>query len=245
MSTAYASPVRCTSNISGGGGMAMSWVGLAAASWSAAEPRLKAEFDVAHAQDTLDGALAQLAGQREDIHGHGPKLLVQCCHPIKFAGLIGCRFLGSPAVDLLGVDVHEHQLLNVDLVDAINGGVIQDMRARLCFGQRLDVLARVVQGAVSARRRESGGNFRQPQRADIDARTLFKAEMKELERREAENQKPKTRKHEKTEFGTGEWLPRRLRRRKGSACGPLRALAPPSPPRLPDEVFKKKASSGG
>jgi hypothetical protein len=36
----------------------------------------------------------------------------------------------------------------------------------------------------------------------------------------------------------------RLWRRKGSACGPLRALAPPSPPRLPDEVFEKKTSSG-
>jgi hypothetical protein len=35
-----------------------------------------------------------------------------------------------------------------------------------------------------------------------------------------------------------------LRRRKGSADGPLRALAPPSPSRLPDEVFEKKTPSG-
>jgi hypothetical protein len=34
----------------------------------------------------------------------------------------------------------------------------------------------------------------------------------------------------------------RLWRSKGAASGPLRALAPPSPPRLPDEVFEKRTS---
>ena len=37
---------------------AMSWVGLAAAGEPAAEERLKAEFDVTHAHDALDGAFA-------------------------------------------------------------------------------------------------------------------------------------------------------------------------------------------
>ena len=39
-------------------------------------------------------------------------------------------------------------------------------------------------------------------------------------------------------------MPRRLRRRKGSAFGPLRALAPPSPPRPPEGVFDEKTPSG-
>jgi hypothetical protein len=39
-------------------------------------------------------------------------------------------------------------------------------------------------------------------------------------------------------------VPHRLWRRKGAAYGPLRALAPPSPPRLPDEVFDEKTASG-
>jgi hypothetical protein len=37
---------------------------------------------------------------------------------------------------------------------------------------------------------------------------------------------------------------KRLWHRKGAASGPLRALAPPSPLRLPEEVFEKKTSSG-
>jgi hypothetical protein len=41
-----------------------------------AEKVLKAEFQVAHPQDTLDGALAQFARQREDIGSNPPKLLV-------------------------------------------------------------------------------------------------------------------------------------------------------------------------
>ncbi len=39
-------------------------------------------------------------------------------------------------------------------------------------------------------------------------------------------------------------MPHRLWRRKGAACGPLRALAPPPPPRRPDEVFGEKTASG-
>jgi hypothetical protein len=35
-----------------------------------------------------------------------------------------------------------------------------------------------------------------------------------------------------------------LRRHKGAAFGLLRALAPPSPSRLPDEVFGEKTESG-
>jgi len=49
----------------------MSWVGLAAAGEPAAEECLKAEFDVAHVHDALDGAFAQFAGQSEDVSGQG------------------------------------------------------------------------------------------------------------------------------------------------------------------------------
>ncbi len=55
-----------------GSGIARNIVGRSAAgSRSAAEERLKAKFDVTHPQDALDGALAQLAGQHEDI-SHSP-----------------------------------------------------------------------------------------------------------------------------------------------------------------------------
>lgn len=54
----------------------MSWVGSAAAKTLAAEKCLKVEFDVAPAHDALDGAFVKLAGQREDVRGHGPELAV-------------------------------------------------------------------------------------------------------------------------------------------------------------------------
>ena len=56
--------------------------------------------------------------------------------------------MSSPAADLPRVDIHELELLGVNLVDAVDSRVIQYVRARPCPGQRLDVRAGVVQGTV-------------------------------------------------------------------------------------------------
>jgi hypothetical protein len=66
----------------------MLWAGLVADRWSAAEECLKAELDIAHPQGALDGALAQLAGQREVIRGYSPRISVLFLHPAQFARLI-------------------------------------------------------------------------------------------------------------------------------------------------------------
>jgi len=50
---------------------AMLWVGLATAGRSGLKEGLQAEFDVAHAYHTFDGAFAQSRGQREDIGAAG------------------------------------------------------------------------------------------------------------------------------------------------------------------------------
>ena len=120
-------------------------MGLASAWWLGAEEGLEAEFEVAHAQDALDGAFAQFAGKREDVGRDGQKLLVLLFHAIQFACLRGRRLFRAPAVDLLGVDVDEFHLLGVHLFDPINGSVVEHMRLSFCPGQRAQVLARVVQ----------------------------------------------------------------------------------------------------
>ena len=66
----------------------MSWVGLATVGRSVAKNGPQAEFDVAHAHDALDGFLAQLASQREDIGGHGPQVPVLRLHPVQLARLV-------------------------------------------------------------------------------------------------------------------------------------------------------------
>ena len=63
-------------------------LGLAAANWSADEDCPKAKCDVTHPQDAFDGALAQFAGQREDIHGHGSQRSILFLHPAQFVRLI-------------------------------------------------------------------------------------------------------------------------------------------------------------
>ena len=50
---------------------AMLWAGLATAGWSLLKEGLQTEFDVAHAYQEFDGALAQSVGQREDIGAAG------------------------------------------------------------------------------------------------------------------------------------------------------------------------------
>jgi len=55
---------------------------------------------------------------------------------------------GLPAADLLGVNVDELQLLSVDVLDPVEGGVVEHVWAHPCLGQRFEVLARVVQRAV-------------------------------------------------------------------------------------------------
>ena len=47
----------------------MSWDGLASVVWPAAQECLKAEIDVAHSENSLDGAFAEFAGQRENLFG--------------------------------------------------------------------------------------------------------------------------------------------------------------------------------
>src|SRR5271170_7764263 len=94
----------------------MLWAGLAGVGWPAAEQRLEAKFDVALFQDALDCPLAQLAGQGEDGCDCVPQMAVAFLHPVELARLIRGRSLGSPAADLLRVDVHEFQLLSMNPV---------------------------------------------------------------------------------------------------------------------------------
>lgn len=65
----------------------MSRVELAFWRRQVAEERLKAKFDIAHRQDPLDGAFAQLARQGQDIGGDTAQLLVLRGHPIQGACL--------------------------------------------------------------------------------------------------------------------------------------------------------------
>jgi hypothetical protein len=58
------------------------------------------------------------------------------------------RAFGSPTTDLLGVDVHEFELLVVNPLDPVDGGVIQQMGPGSRLGQRFDVIACVVQRTV-------------------------------------------------------------------------------------------------
>ncbi len=67
---------------------AMLRVGLASAGLSMSEERLKAEFNVAHGHDALDGAFAQFASQSEDIGGHGAQVPVLRLRPVEFARLV-------------------------------------------------------------------------------------------------------------------------------------------------------------
>ena len=62
--------------------------GLAGACRPSAEESLKAEFDVTHAHDAVDAALAQFICQREDGLGHGAELLVLAVHPVQFPHLV-------------------------------------------------------------------------------------------------------------------------------------------------------------
>jgi hypothetical protein len=52
-----------------------------------AKERLKAKFSVAHPQDPLDGAFAQLSRQGQDIGGDSTQLLILRGHPIQRACL--------------------------------------------------------------------------------------------------------------------------------------------------------------
>ena len=61
--------------------------GVSASGGPAAEKVLKAEFEVAHPQDALDGAFAQFACQGQDIRGDTAKLLVLLVHAVQLAGL--------------------------------------------------------------------------------------------------------------------------------------------------------------
>src|SRR5271170_4843844 len=128
----------------------MLWAGLAGVGWPAAEQRLEAKFDVALFQDALDCPLAQLAGQGEDGCDCVPQMSVAFLHPVELARLIRGRSLGSPAADLLRVDVHEFQLLGVNPVDAVNGSVVHPVRALTVayLGQSLDERTRVLDGPV-------------------------------------------------------------------------------------------------
>ncbi len=55
---------------------------------------------------------------------------------------------GPPAADLLDVGIDELHLLSVNLLNAVEGGVVEHVRAHPCLGQCFEVFARVVQGAI-------------------------------------------------------------------------------------------------
>ena len=67
---------------------------------------------------------------------------------VQFPRLRSGRAFGSPALDLLRVDIDELELLAMDTLDPIDGGVVEDMGLDPCFGQGLDVVAGVAEGAV-------------------------------------------------------------------------------------------------
>src|SRR5208282_6808990 len=124
---------------------AMLWVGLAAVRGLLTEEVSEAEFDVAHPQYTLDGAVAQFAGQGQDIRGDIPKLSVLVVHAVQLASLGGRRPFIAPAADLLGIDFDVVHLLGMHLLHPIEGGVVEYVRPVFCLAQRAEMLARVVQ----------------------------------------------------------------------------------------------------
>ena len=101
----------------------MLWVGLAAVRGLLTDEVSEAEFDVAHPQYTLDGAVAQFAGQGQDIRGDIPKLSVLVVHAVQLASLGGRRPFITPAADLPGIDFDVVHLLGMPLLHPIDGGV--------------------------------------------------------------------------------------------------------------------------
>src|SRR5208282_5568823 len=128
---------------------AMLWVGLAAVRGLLTEEVSEAEFDVAHPQYTLDGAVAQFAGQGQDIRGEIPKLSVLVVHAVQLASLGGRRLFPAPAADLLGIDFDVVHLLGMHLLHSVDGGVVEHVWPVLCLAQRAEMLARVVQRSIN------------------------------------------------------------------------------------------------
>jgi hypothetical protein len=64
---------------------------------------------------------------------------------------------------LLGVDIDERELLLMDAFHSIHGSVIEDVRAATCLGQRLQMIAGIVEGAVdhAANKRQLKGRWAQ------------------------------------------------------------------------------------
>ena len=83
---------------------------------------------------TRGGGLAQVA-----------VLLFQA---VQFLAPCGGRTLVPPAPELLRIDIDELQLLAMDAFHPVDGGVVENMRLGTCFGQRLEVVSGVAQGAV-------------------------------------------------------------------------------------------------
>ena len=53
---------------------------------------------------------------------------------VQLPPLCGGRTFVPPAPELLGIDIDELQLLAMDALDPVNGGVVEDMRSGACFG---------------------------------------------------------------------------------------------------------------
>jgi hypothetical protein len=77
-------------------------------------------------------------------------------HAHQFACLRGGRLFRAPAVELLGANVDEFRLLDMQLVNPIDGGVVEHVRPVFCLGQRTEMLVRVGQRSIG---RATGGGF--------------------------------------------------------------------------------------
>jgi hypothetical protein len=67
---------------------------------------------------------------------------------VQFQRLRSGRAWCPPALDLLRVDIDELELFEMDPLDPIDGGVIQDMGLGPCSGQGLNMVAGVSESAV-------------------------------------------------------------------------------------------------
>src|SRR5208337_2943461 len=88
---------------------AMLWVGLRSAWRWGSQQGLEAEFEIAHGHDAVDGTLAELGGQGEDIGGDLAQVAVLLFQADQLLALCGGRALGPPAPELLRIDIDELQ----------------------------------------------------------------------------------------------------------------------------------------
>src|ERR1700759_4631156 len=113
-----------------------------------AEPRLEAEFEIAHLHDAVDGAGADFRRQGEDFCDERLEALDFCGEPGDFPRLDWRGLILLPSAQLLLAETEPLLFFAIDLVDAIEGGVIEQMRPRTRLGQDVSLCHRLRDAAV-------------------------------------------------------------------------------------------------